>query len=187
MASDLEVAAYHEAGHAVVAWLHGATIDWLSLRHLPDTAWHHLATMTRDQVRLVKALVAVSGALGERLFAGSTRDLYDLKTPTGGGDWDQFERDVGYAFLVKDWHVETAEYALTELAKDLLERNDRLVHALAARVLDCRHIYGGDVHAILRAYGQTFGVHRGPVMEADWQTATRTALEGYRASLLVGL
>jgi hypothetical protein len=179
MSTDLWVASYHEAGHGVMAYLHGATLEWVGIASSHEMK-HSLTATPPEKFHLIEALVLVSGVVAAERFGGVSWQLKQMDGPDG--DWPRFQKAISGGFMVQHWLPEDAEGALTALARDLLEKNEALCHYLAKEIMDRRGAYvdGDDAMRLLKHYAKSYGVRGSPLMADQWQTETTQALDSYR-------
>lgn len=182
--SDLWPLVYHEVGHSIAAWAVRSQLSRLriGLKGERCDMGYTLQLEPVERFYLAKALIIVSGVVAEREYGGVARELKHCTGTFNGllADGEAFQQAVARTDLLKDWPLEDAERALGAMSKDVLAANERQLHALAQRLMDRRYLWGPEAHELLNYWSKAFGVVRGSLMQADWQTATTRALQQYR-------
>jgi hypothetical protein len=151
--------AYHEAGHAVVAWYHDINLEVISLdvpdddigraQHVNplqgvDTAW---GTTVADRIRMEQFVsVCLAGPLAQRKFS-----LVGFRRTHAEDDWQQAVELLSY-FVVSHEELE-AYFRLLEIqTRNLLELDFiwKSITNLASVLLECQTLSGAEVNGIIQ-------------------------------------
>ena len=164
-------AATHEAGHAVMAYVHHGRVEGIRVHSGLCDAEIILPPDTEPARKAVAhMLVALAGLEAEALLCGR------IGSEAGQPDLRQFKADLQQAGIFSTWPYEAARLAFGALTRELLQQHDRFVYALAAEITQKRHVFGEDVHATLALHKKLWGVKASPLMAKDWQGAVLAAL-----------
>jgi hypothetical protein len=156
---NAQSSAYHEAGHAVVAWYHNIDLEVVTLgtpedemgrtRHVNplqgvDTAW---GTSVADRMRMEQLVgVCLAGPLAQRKFS-----LVGFRRAHAEDDWQQAVDLLSY-FVVSHEELE-AYFRLLEIqTRNLLDLDFiwKSITNLATVLLECRTLSGAEVNRIIQ-------------------------------------
>lgn len=156
---DAQSSAYHEAGHAVVAWYHNIDLEVITLgapedemgrtRHANplqgvDTAW---GTSVADRIRMEQLVgVCLAGPLAQRKFS-----LVGFRRTHAEDDWQQAVDLLSY-FVVTHEELE-AYFRLLEIQTRNLLGLDFIWNSitnLATVLLQCQTLSGAEANHIIQ-------------------------------------
>lgn len=156
---NAQSSAYHEAGHAVVAWYHNINLELITLgaaedetgrtQHVDplqgiDTAW---GPTVADRIRMEQLIgVCLAGPLAQRKFS-----LVGFRRAHAEDDWQQAVDLLSY-FVVTHEELE-AYFRLLEIQTRNLLNLDfvwKSIANLAAVLLECRTLSGAEINRIIQ-------------------------------------
>ena len=156
---NAQSSAYHEAGHAVVAWYHNINLEVISLgapddemgrtRHVTplqgvDTAW---GTTVADRIRMERLVgVCLAGPLAQRKFS-----LVGFRRAHAEDDWQQAVDLLSY-FVVSHEELE-AYFRLLEIqTRNLLDLDFvwKSIANLATVLLERQTLSGAEANRIIQ-------------------------------------
>jgi len=153
---ERQLLAYHEAGHAVIAWARSVRLRSVQLHEdsgLSVDAQHFLmydpVTMSASQWQhaKTKALILLAGEAAERGFQ-------DLHGACVEGDWAESDRQE-FDSLIEDLFGDegpVAAFSRPALVREvdcLIEENWGRIEKLAAALIERRHLTGAEAEAII--------------------------------------
>jgi ATP-dependent Zn protease len=129
--------AYHEAGHAIVGWALDLCVCEIRIRD--DRPGEHAKFRVAEQLSLVDRIALLNAGR-------QAEELFDHLLPSWATDRD---RENTLNAIAAEGIKETAEMKQRiaegkKRARELLEKHDREVHRLAARLIECRHMTGDE-------------------------------------------
>jgi len=159
MTIDREVAAYHEAGHAVVAWAFGLTIDKITIEQEGDAAGHVIHDYGGDineivygddemrrQVALERvAITSLAGEVAQRRFRPTSVDEQH-----GGSDRLSVHHALDHLADESDQALRDAWWRLLELRTErLIERHWHNVEWLVKVLLEKITLTGAEIAEVI--------------------------------------
>jgi hypothetical protein len=155
--------AIHEASHAVMALVHGGTVNGMRMHHkCVDTEWVPSRVTDAEQGLVVFAMVEMAGYLGEDIFCGGRPH------PPGNDDDHQLERHLKTLCSVRRWPLPAVQAVLEASCRDLLQAHDRLVYKLANALETKQHLYHQDCMELFFVMKKLFGVAPSPWIRPGW-------------------
>ncbi len=137
----MEICAYHESGHAVVALLHGAAVESISIdpdwddgpRREGDVEVHWPRDVSGHEIALRSIDVALAGPVAELIYTGDIdgkKMVHPATVPEWSQDWSLASQLARQLFKSPHQREQAISRSLSQLYKFL--NDDRAWQAVAA-------------------------------------------------------